>query len=292
MRTRSPLIVVILIVAALAVSSQPSEARGRRPRGVGQSGMHVSAQVAVGVAVGGVPGLSVDSRYPVWDAQWYPPYGYPPRGPYPPYGYRAVDGSAEVRIQVEPSSAEVYVDGYLAGNVSRFDGFFDRLYLSPGAHDIAVYQEGFRSLVRRLYFPPHSSLKIREKLERLGPGEPSQPRPVPADDLQGLRDAPPEPGAPPPMRDEPPQSRAPRRTAAAEVSLGQISIRVQPFDADIVIDGELWQPAQGLDRLVVSLLAGPHRVDVRKPGFVPFTTDVAIKTGETVSLNVSLSQRQ
>jgi hypothetical protein len=82
-----------------------------------------------------------------------------------------MDTSAEVRVQVEPSSAEVDVDGYLAGNVSKFGGFFERLYLSAGAHEIIVYQQGFRSLVRRMYFPPNSSLRIRENLDRLGPGD-------------------------------------------------------------------------------------------------------------------------
>jgi hypothetical protein len=203
-----------------------------------------------------------------------------------------MDTSAEVRVQIEPSSAEVYVDGFLAGNVSSFDGIFQRLYVSPGAHEIVVYLDGFRSLVRRMYFSPNSSLKIREKLERLGPGEPFEPRPVPADDPQGWRDAPPDPGGPPPMRDESAQRQAPRRAAAAEVSLGQVSVRVQPLDADIVIDGELWQRAEGLDRLVVSLPVGLHRVDVRKPGYVPFTREVEVKAGDTVSLNVSLNERQ
>lgn len=326
MRTKSPLIVAVLTVAALAVLSQPSAAqRGRSPsrgsahassggsahavqrggaQAVPRSSAHVAApvrsyvaasvrsHVGMRVGFGGLMGWYYDPWLFAWDAQWYPPYGYPPGGLYPPYRYRMVDTSAEVRVQVEPSSAEVYVDGYLAGNVSNFDGFFHRLYLSPGAHEIIVYQEGFRSLVRRMYFSPNSSLRIREKLERLGPGEPNESRPVPVDDPQGLRDAPPEPAGPPPTRDEPPQSQAPRRMPAADVSLGQVSVRVQPLDADIVIDGELWQRAQGLDRLAISLPVGPHRVDVRKPGFVPFTTEVAVKAGETVSLNVSLSERQ
>jgi hypothetical protein len=291
MRIKSRLMVVLLIVAALAVSSQPSEAQARRSR-AGHRGIRVGAHVAVGVAIGGLLGWYGDSRYAFGDPQWYPPYGYQPRGPYPPYRYRFVDTSAEVRVDVKPSSAEVYVDGYFAGNVSDFDGFFDRLYLSSGAHEIVVYEDGFRSLVRRMYFAPRSSLRIRGTLERLGPGEPFEPRPVPADAPQGIGDERADAYAPPPMRDEQPRGQAPRRPAAEDVSLGQVTVRVQPFDADVVIDGELWQRAQGLDRIVVSLPVGPHRIDVRKPGFVPFTTDVAVKAGETVSLNVSLSDRK
>jgi hypothetical protein len=278
MRSKHPLFMALLIVAALTIWAQPSDAQPRRPRSHGgdRGGAHVSAQIAVGVALGSMLGLVFDSRLAGWDAQWYPPYGYPPRGPYPPYRYRYVDNSAEVRVEVQPSSAEVYVDGYLAGNVSQFDGFFQRLYVSAGAHEIVVYQDGFRSLVRRVYFAPYSSVRIRERLQPLGPGELPEPRPLPPDDPQGLRDAPPEGYAPPPARETGVADQEPRRTAAA----------------DIVIDGELWQRAERLDRLVVSLPVGPHRVDVRKPGFVPFTSDITVKAGETVSLNVSLSERQ
>jgi len=291
MRSRNPLIIAILIVAALAIATQPSEAQGRRSRNR-NGDAHVGAHVAVGIAIGGLFGMLFDNWGPYWDGQWYPPYGYPPRGPYPPYRYRYVDRSAEVRVLVEPSSAEVYVDGYLAGNVSNFDGFFHRLYLSPGAHEIVVYQDGFRSLARRMYFAPNSSLKIREKLQRLGPGEPNDERPLPADDPQGLGDAPPDTAGPPPARDDRVSSQAPRRMPSGDDLVGQVSVRVQPLDADVVIDGELWQRPQGLDRFAVSLPSGVHRVDVRKPGFVPFTTEVTIKAGEVVSLNVSLAQRQ
>jgi len=68
-------------------------------------------------------------------------YFYDPMfGPYPwwsrttyPYWYFPVyDRRADVRIQVTPKEAGVYVDGFYAGVVDDFDGVFQTLPLPPG----------------------------------------------------------------------------------------------------------------------------------------------------------------
>ena len=68
-------------------------------------------------------------------------------------------------------------------------------------------------------------------------------------------------------------------------------IRVQPSGSEVLIDGERWQGPEGFERLVVQVSAGTHRVDVRKEGFVPFSTTIQVRPGETVPLNVSLPPR-
>ncbi len=93
----------------------------------------------------------------------YPAYGYPyfynpfwgygygfgmgygfgyQYGPYPPYGYGYGYGyyGAELRTQVTPRQAEVYVDGYLTGTVDDFDGMFQRLRVPLGEHEITIYR--------------------------------------------------------------------------------------------------------------------------------------------------------
>ena len=73
--------------------------------------------------------------YPWWNAGAYP-YGY-----FPQY-----DVSADIRVDVKPKEAAVYVDGYFyAGIVDDFDGFFQRLTVSPGQHDLTIYLEGFHA---------------------------------------------------------------------------------------------------------------------------------------------------
>jgi hypothetical protein len=69
---------------------------------------------------------------------------------------------------------------------------------------------------------------------------------------------------------------------------GALSIRVQPADAEILIDGESWDSPAEQARLTVQLAPGRHHVDVRKPGFVTYSEDVLIRAGATLTLNVSL----
>jgi hypothetical protein len=64
---------------------------------------------------------------------------------------------------------------------------------------------------------------------------------------------------------------------------------VQPSDADILIDGDRWT-GNGDDRLVVQLSPGQHRIEVRKDGYRPFSTDLEIRAGESAPLNVSLGR--
>jgi hypothetical protein len=210
---------------------------------------------------------------------WYPPYGYGY-----PYYWGAVGSS--VRVQVQPKSAEVYVDGYLAGIVDQFDGMFQNLVVAPGSREITVYQEGCKSLVQRMYLSVGSSYKIKGVMEKLAPGEPNELRPAPEPQPVQPQYLAPQPAAPPvsppPVETSPPVSAASR--------FGQVAIRVQPGDADVTIDGEPWRGPQGADRLVVHLPAGTHRVEIRKEGFEPFVTAIEIRAGEATVLNVSLSR--
>jgi hypothetical protein len=71
-------------------------------------------------------------------------------------------------------------------------------------------------------------------------------------------------------------------------SFGTLSIRVQPADAEVLVDGERWDRPEGDPRLLVEVSEGTHRIEIRKPGFKPYTSSVRVRRGETVPLNVSL----
>lgn len=205
-------------------------------------------------------------RSPLLFGGYYAPYflGYNQWYPYPAFGFPPMPGfypgdpSVTVRLQVVPREAIVYVDGYAAGEVDDFDGVFQRLRLAPGHHEIAVFQQGYRTLRQALYFNPGSTNTIRHTLVPLGPGELQESQPAP--------------------RDPPSQAR---RT-------GTLALRVQPLDASVYIDDEPWRGPQGQERLVVQLGEGTHRVRVEKPGFQMFSVDVEVRAGETASFNVSL----
>jgi hypothetical protein len=124
---------------------------------------------------------------------WYPPYPY----------YRYAQPESDVRILVKPNEASVYVDGYFAGKVDDFDGTFQRLHVIPGAHEITIYLEGYKSLTEKLYLSPRGTRKIEGTLEKLAPGEPNEPIPTPAE---------PPPGSNLLPRDRQPPRRVPRTT--------------------------------------------------------------------------------
>ena len=199
-------------------------------------------------------------------AQWYPHPGFG----FPLPGFYAHDPVVTVRLQVNPREAQVYVDGYAAGVVDDFDGVFQRLRLVPGPHEIVVYHPGYRTLRQSAYFNPGSTHTIRHTLDALAPGETQEPQPLPRPMPQG---------AVPPIAGTAP---------SASQRLGSLSLRVQPADATVLVDGEPWKGPPSQDRLVIQLAEGPHRVRVEKPGFQPFSVDVDVRAGETASFNVSL----
>ena len=46
-----------------------------------------------------------------------------------------------------------------------------------------------------------------------------------------------------------------------------------------------------MQRLAVELSPGRHHIEVRKDGFVTYEEDVLIRSGATLTLNVSLTKR-
>lgn len=78
--------------------------------------------------------------------------------------------------------------------------------------------------------------------------------------------------------------------AAAQppTELGSLSVTVRPTTADVYIDGDHWVSPDLSVPLVVQLAPGRHAIDVRAPGYRPFSTVVEIHRGESTPLNVSL----
>jgi hypothetical protein len=223
-------------------------------------------------------------QYPYAYAYPYPyafPYMYPA---YAPYGYP--DLTASIRLEVTPRSAEVYVDGHRAGSVDNFDGFFQRLRVAPGEHEIVLYLDGYRTVRQKLNLSSGSDQKVQYTMVRLAAGEQADPRPA-----EPPPDEPQNPQPYPPRQGESPQG-VPRNPAPTEpgqnLRFGSVSIRVQPADAEILVDGQRWSAPETQDRLVVELSEGRHHVEVQKEGFERYSSDIQVRRGETVTLNISL----
>jgi hypothetical protein len=270
------------VAVAMAVALWPADAAAQRRvirRGPGR--------VVVGVGYG----------YPLYRPFYGVPYFYDPfwwgfadyqfpRYPYPPYRYGYYDSSAELRIQVNPKQAEVYVDGYLTGTVDDFDGVFQRLRMPLGEHEVTIYAPGYHSLTQRMLFRPFDSYSIKDTLQPLPPGEAAEPRPAPSESMR-RPPLPPRGGAPAGRPDD----RAGDRDIDRADRFGSVAVRVQPADAEVLIDGERWEASAG-ERVLVQLSEGTHRVEVRKSGYRTYTSTVRVRAGETATLNVSLTEGQ
>jgi hypothetical protein len=225
---------------------------------------------------------------PLFYDPWYPyQYGWYP--PYPPYGYGGrYDDSAALRLQVTPRQTEVFIDGYYAGTVDDFDGMFQRLNLEPGEHDLQLYLAGHRSVTQKVYLQRNATFRVRHTMEPLGAGEAEPARPAittpPPSQPRGAQ----APG-PAARRPEPRDPRA--RAQGGQSDYGTLALRVQPGDADVLIDGEKWDGPSGDARLVVQLAPGTHRIEVRKDGFRGYMSEVTIRSADTSTLNIALARQ-
>jgi hypothetical protein len=221
---------------------------------------------------------------------WYP---YAPLGYGYGYPYGGFDGAA-LRVQVTPRDTEVFIDNYYAGTADDFDGLFQRLHLEPGAHDITLYREGYRTVRQRVYIQPTGTFRLRYMMLPLGPGELAEPRPAEPPSPQNTPGAPPVGGPnryPPPPQGAypPPQGAYPPPSDRSQST--SLSIRVQPADAEVFIDGERWQGAAGDERLIVQVAAGVHHVEARREGYRTYQSDITVRPGETSTVNISLSRQ-
>ncbi len=117
---------------------------------------------SLGVAVGS--GLRYHDPY--WNPYWYGYYGHR-------YGYSAWDRgtldyyTGSLRLKVRPRFAEVYVDGYYAGQVDDYDGIFQRLRLEEGPHHIEIRYPGFVPLEFEVMILPGETITYEGILQPL-----------------------------------------------------------------------------------------------------------------------------
>jgi hypothetical protein len=201
---------------------------------------------------------------------YYGPY-YGPFYPYPgpSFGPRRF-GESALRTRVTPAETHIYVNGYYAGRADDFDGFFQRLYVPAGQHTIDLFLEGFRSQRFNLYLSPGDTREITHDMVRLTPGETAGALPTPR--------------------------ALPREWAVLPESVGDrpaspfgiLAIWVDPADAQVVVDGELWQGAPGRTEYIIHLPTGWHQLEVRREGLQTFRTGIELSEGVTTRLNVRL----
>lgn len=105
---------------------------------------------------------------------YYDPYRWHP-GAYSAYGYGygsslfgtfSVFDIGELRLDVSPRHAQVFVDGYYAGIVDDYDGAFQAIKLAPGAYRIEIVAPGFETLSFDVRITPGQKIRYRGELYR------------------------------------------------------------------------------------------------------------------------------
>lgn len=198
---------------------------------------------------------------------------------YPHIPIPAFEPLARIRITGAPRHAAVYVDGFYAGVVDDFDGYFQGLPLLPGGHVITLYLPGYQTITRRIFLTPRSVWKLREPMMPLPRGAVSEPPMVAA--------LPPPPPQGTYLRWPTPPSGQPIAATAASVPLATLSLRVQPASARVTIDGQMWETTEP-GTLVVQLPPGRHRVQVETLDGRAFTTDVDVAAAGVTERNISV----
>jgi hypothetical protein len=282
--------VALALIPAAAEAQHGGRPGGGPPAGGRPPGGHPGGgTVVVGGGYYGYPYWGLGFGWgPYWGSYWGGPYwGYP----YPYWGGGYYDNGAELRLEVKPKQAQVYVDSYYAGVVDDFDGAFQRLHLRPGDHELVLYLDGYKTVRQTIRLRQRQESTIKYQMTPLAAGETAEPPPQPKAQPQEVNE-----DAPPvqPRRQAPrtvPPSGAVEAVAEPGQGFGSLVIRVQPSGSEVLIDGERWQGPEGSERLVVQVPAGTHKVEVRKEGTVPYSSTVRVRPGETVPLNVSLPPR-
>jgi hypothetical protein len=106
---------------------------------------------------------------------FYPPtvYRYDNYGSYyGTYGYP----TGELRLQVRPRDAQVFIDGSYAGTVDDFDGTFQSLRLESGDYQVEIVLPGYEPLDFDVHITPGEKVVYKGDLL---PEQPGQPYPEP-----------------------------------------------------------------------------------------------------------------
>lgn len=278
---------VAAVFVATVVLTPDASAHPRHSRHHRGHGLVIFPSVAIGIAPGSAPavgvGVGIGPRFGFGYVPFSLGVGVSLPGP-------ASDPRGLLRTDVPQKDTEVFVDGYYAGRVDDFDGSFQKLRLDPGPHTVTLYLEGYRLYEESINSTPGTTVRIRHEMEPLAPGEPFPMRPAPAAAPYAVTAPAPMPA--PSSAPAPSSSSVGVTTAipsAKPAEYGVLSVRAQPGDAEIWIDGELWELPPSSERLSVHLPAGPHALRLSKQGYEDFELGVDVEPGETEALNVRMT---
>jgi PEGA domain len=258
----------------------------------------------------------------------YPYYGYGyGYGGYG-YGYPYYSGNyygyGEVRLEVKPKEAQVFLDGDYVGSVDDFNSWYQRMNVEPGKHRIVMRAQGYQPYTMDLRVLPGQTYKIKEQMhpgnDAIQENEMRLPESEYRDQDQGRyqdqgrhqnqeRDREYNRGYAPPDQENQPEDRDQdqyNRNVEPYGSDGQqegyqqnsagktmMTFQVEPRDATIYIDGNYYGTADGQNNSEIQVLLadGTHRVEVVRPGYASFSKDILVSNTATHSITIQLEKK-
>ncbi len=179
---------------------------------------------------------------------YIPPPRRNPPAQKPPVGY--------VDLNVRPNDANVYADGGYMGAVYDFSCAPQCLNLAPGMHSITLSKQGFKTthftvrVIRHEIIEVDATLALeREKI----------------------------------IKPEPTYKLALDKT-------GFLVFQVTPPDASVYIDGHFYGITSQFSESQASLVirSGKHKVEIVKPGYQTYMTNVEISDGKVKKIHIKL----
>jgi hypothetical protein len=243
--------------------------------------------------------------YSYWHGYWGPYWGpgyYNRPYYYRPYGRVYYYGYGEIRLEVKPKTAKVYVNGDYVGIVDDFDSWYQRLEIEPGKHKIVIREEGYQPLVETLRILPGRNYHIKEQLQpgedRLAerdmmtdrdtygeyerePYQRDRDRRYDSDRSRGQN----------PSRDE--QYRNQPQDAPKGRETRTLLLQVNPRDATIYIDGNYYGTADigESGELQVLLPKGEHRLEIVRPGYESFSKEIQVDENSNEKIVINLQKK-
>jgi hypothetical protein len=167
---------------------------------------------------------------------------------------------------VTPKDAALHVDGYYAGTVGNFGGFFRQLTLQAGPHHLEILKDGYYTLVLDVNLQPGQTVTYKRTME------PVRPTDVAPEEPPVVSEA--------PAGDPEQFLRVP----------GNVRFDVTPKNAEVYADGYyagIVDDFRGSTQPLI-LTPGPHHIELRAEGYVTLSFDVDIRPGQAVDYKNSL----
>ena len=194
---------------------------------------------------------------------------YSRQGGYPPYGFRVFTDPqpANLRLDVSPADAWVFVDAQYAGSVDDFNGAFHHLALAGGPHLVVIRKAGFTPLAIEVAVFPGQSVTLTRTMQRASNSDTLDPVVAPSFEEGAF-------------------------LPATDGASGDVRLDVKPKDAEVYADGfyvGTVDDFNGSQHLI--LTQGQHHLALKRDGYEGQDQTLTIDSERPVTFRAALKKQ-